>query len=158
MSDKDQMYMREAIALARQGIEAHDGGPFGAIIVMDDEIIGRGWNRVIASNDPTAHAEINAIRDASQHLGRFHLQGATLYTSCEPCPMCLSAAYWAKIEAIVYAADERDAAAIGFDDLVIRKALQQPIGARQMASRQILRDESLSLLEQWSADPRKVRY
>jgi tRNA(Arg) A34 adenosine deaminase TadA len=158
MSDKDNFYMREAIALARQGIEAHDGGPFGAVIVMDDKLVGRGWNRVVAGNDPTAHAEINAIRDACRRLGRFHLQGATLYTSCEPCPMCLSAAYWAEIETIVYGADERDAAKIGFNDLVIRKALQQPIGARRMASRQVLRGESLRVLEQWSADPRKVRY
>ena len=158
MHDRDRIYMHEAITLARRGITAHDGGPFGAIIVIGDQVVGRGWNRVVASNDPTAHAEINAIRDACHQLGQYHLHGATLYTSCEPCPMCLSAAYWAKIEIIVYGADARDVAAIGFDDLIIRKELRLEFGSGRIPAHQVLRNESLRVLDEWSVDPGKIPY
>ncbi len=123
--------MQEALKLARQGIEQRHGGPFGAVVVYAGEIVGRGWNQVVLQQDPTAHAEILAIRDACHRLGRFHLEEASLYTSCEPCPMCLSAAYWARLQTIVYAADAGDAAAIGFDDSLIKQFLQQPLAARR---------------------------
>ena len=150
--------MSEAVALARYGVERGDGGPFGAVIVKDGEIIGRGWNRVIGRNDPTAHAEVEAIRDATKHLGEFHLEGCQLYTSCEPCPMCLSAAYWAHIEKIYYAATENDAAEIGFDDRFIGEELSKPADQRAIPVEQIQRDEALQVFAQWMDSEQKRSY
>src|ERR1700741_1895821 len=109
-------FMREAIRLSRQKMRANQGGPFGAIIVRGDKIVGRGWNRVTSMNDPTAHAEVTAIRDACKRLKRFHLEGCDIYTSCEPCPMCMGAIYWARLRGVYYANSRQDAARIGFDD------------------------------------------
>ncbi|MEW8505324.1 MAG: nucleoside deaminase [Candidatus Thiodiazotropha sp.] len=155
---QDEVFMTEALKLARQGIEQGDGGPFGAVVVLDGEIIGRGWNQVIKTNDPTAHAEILAIRDACTHVKRFHLPGSVLYTTCEPCPMCLSAAYWANIGHLVYAATADDAAAIGFSDSEIKAELDKPAAARTIMSRQLLRERSLRLFRQWWESDKRIDY
>jgi tRNA(Arg) A34 adenosine deaminase TadA len=158
MGAKADYFMREALNLASAGIRQRHGGPFGAVVVIGDEIVGRGWNQVVVKNDPTAHAEMLAIRDACTRLGHFNLNEATLYTSCEPCPMCLSAAYWARIDAIVYAADANDAAAIGFDDRRIKQVLQQPLSSGDISFRQMMQGEARQLLQQWEEDPEKTRY
>ncbi|MDF1615408.1 nucleoside deaminase [Desulfurivibrio dismutans] len=146
------------IALAEETMSRREGGPFAALVVREGEIIGRGWNRVTSANDPTAHAEVEAIRDACAHLKDFSLAGCTLYVNCEPCPMCLAAAYWAGIEAIYYAADRHDAAAIGFADLHIYEELARPSAARQLPTRQLLRDQALPLFKKWQEMPDKILY
>jgi guanine deaminase len=156
MSDID--YLRAAIALSRQAVETGSGGPFGAVVVQDGVIVGRGTNRVVPSGDPTAHAEIVAIRRACARLGRFELSGATLYSSCEPCPMCLAAAYWARLEAVWYAASTADAGAVGFDDERLYRELAQSIDRRQLTMRQMLRDEAREVLAAWRARPDRVAY
>ncbi len=150
--------MREAIDLARQGVEKGDGGPFGALIVRGDEIIGRGWNQVVVGRDPTAHAEVNAIRDACCRIGEFRLLGCALYTSCQPCPMCLAASYWARLGHIWYAADGEDAAAIGFDDRHIHDQLTSAETLRDLGHGQLLRDEALAVFRQWYEQPGRVDY
>jgi len=150
--------MQEALNLARHGIEQRHGGPFGAVVVLGDEIVGRGWNQVLLNNDPTAHAEVIAIRDACSRLAQFHLQGASLYSSCEPCPMCLSAAYWAQLGEIIYAADANDVTEIGFSDRHIKDQLQQPILSGSIPARQLLREQSLEIFQQWYTDPGRIRY
>ena len=154
----DNTFMREALRLASEGIQQHHGGPFGAVVVIENAIVGRGWNQVVLRNDPTAHAEMLAIRDACQRLGRFHLLGASLFTSCEPCPMCLSAAYWAHIDNIVFAAGTADVSALGFGDQRIKDALHDPHASSAIAMRQILREESLAILQRWQADPGSMSY
>ncbi|MES9978107.1 MAG: nucleoside deaminase, partial [Candidatus Thiodiazotropha sp. 6PLUC5] len=134
------------------------GGPFGAVVVMQGEIVGRGWNQVVHLNDATAHAEMQAIRASCKHLDNFHLSGAVLYTTCEPCPMCLSAAYWAHIERLVYAANSADAAASGFDDNAIALQICKPMQDREMPSRQVLRDESRLLFEAWNVSDKRTEY
>ncbi len=151
-------FMREAIALAQWGMEHNKGGPFGAVIVKDGQVIGRGYNRVPSDKDPTAHAEINAIRDACQHIGDFSLRGCTIYTSCEPCPMCLSALYWARIDSIVYACSKADADAIGFIDQHIGEELSRPPEQRQIPMEQYLRQEAIPLFEQWQNKQDKTPY
>lgn len=141
--------MREALRLAREGMEGGDGGPFGAVIVRQGEIIGRGWNRVLSAKDPTAHAEICAIRDACARVGDYWLPGATLYTSCEPCPMCLAAAYWARIDRVVYAASREDAAAIGFADESLYQELARPWSGRNLSATQVLQAEAVGLMQGW---------
>lgn len=126
------MYLQQAIELARQGMDARKGGPFGCVIVRDGEVIGKGCNGVTSTNDPTAHAEIVAIRDACQHLGDYQLTGCTVYTSCEPCPMCLGALYWARPARIVYAATRREAADAGFDDDFIYREIGLPLEERKI--------------------------
>ena len=116
---REEKYMMEAIALSKKAIENNEGGPFGCIVVKNNEIIGRGNNKVIIENDPTAHAEVVAIRDACKNIGTFQLDGCEIYTSCEPCPMCLGAIYWARPKIVYYANTRDDAAAIGFDDSMI---------------------------------------
>ena len=153
-----KQWMREAIALAREGAARGDGGPFGAVVVRDREVVGRGWNRVLAERDPTAHAEIIAIREAARRLGAYHLRGALLYTSCEPCPMCLGAAYWARLEGICYGATADDAAAIGFDDRFIYQDLARPREGRRIPMVPALRDEVLALFGEWVGSGRKVIY
>ena len=154
----DLPFLREAIALARAGAASGVGGPFGAVIVHEGRIVGRGQNQVTSTNDPTAHAEVVAIREACAALKRFHLAGATLYTSCEPCPMCLAAAYWAHVERIVYACTRDDAAAIGFDDAFLYRELAAPFAARRIPSIPLLRDEGLAAFREWTANPRRVQY
>ncbi len=153
-----KQWMREAIALAREGSARGDGGPFGAVVVRDGEVIGRGWNRVLVDRDPTAHAEVIAIREAARALGAYHLSGAVLYTSCEPCPMCLGAAYWAHMEGICFGATAADAAAIGFDDRFIYQDLARPREARRIPMEPALREEVLALFREWRASGRGVLY
>ena len=158
MVDQDERFMREALAQARHGLELGHGGPFGAVVVKQGEILGRGWNQVVCLNDPTAHAEMQAIREACRTAGSYHLTDSVLYSTCLPCPMCLSAAYWAHIDRLVFAADAEDAAAIGFSDRRIELELKKPINQRSMATRQLLRQESLRLFEQWQASEQRTQY
>ena len=154
---EDEFFLREAIRLAGEHLEAGHG-PFGAVVVHGGEIVGLGRNSVTLSLDPTAHAEVLAIRSACQRLGRFSLAGCILYASCEPCPMCLAAAYWARLERIVYAATRGDAARSGFDDARIYDELTFPASARRLHMRQLLHAEGLEVLERWAAMPDKVPY
>lgn len=150
--------MRAAIALARTKMRANCGGPFGAVVVRQEKIIARGWNRVTSANDPTAHAEVTAIRAACRKLNTFHLEDCELYTNCEPCPMCLSAIYWARIKKVWYANTRQDAARIHFDDDWIYREVARPIDGRQVKMRQLLRDEALEVFAEWQAKPDKVAY
>lgn len=150
--------MTEALNLAQLSIKQGDGGPFGAVIVLHGQILGRGWNQVIKRNDPTAHAEILAIRDACSKAASYHLPGSVLYTTCEPCPMCLSAAYWAHIGRLVYAAKADDAAAIGFNDSYILGELCMPMDKRGIITQQLFRERSLDLFNQWQASDKRVDY
>jgi tRNA(Arg) A34 adenosine deaminase TadA len=150
--------MREAIRASMTKMRANEGGPFGAVIVRKGKIVGRGWNRVTSTNDPTAHAEIVAIRNACQRLARFELQDCELYTSCEPCPMCLAAIYWARIKRVYYANTRRDAAKIDFDDASIYREIKLPAARRAIVMKQLLRDEALAVFDAWRAKPDKVPY
>ena len=150
--------MREAIRLALDGIEAGHGGPFGAVVVRDAVVVGRGQNRVTSTNDPTAHAEVVAIRDACRQLGTFDLRGCEIYASCEPCPMCLAATYWARIDRLYFGCSARDAAEIGFDDEVIRRELVSPHDARTLPASQFLRDEALAAFDAWRNKQDKLWY
>ena len=156
MSDAE--YMRIAIQLAKDGVAEGLGGPFGAIVVKDGQIIGKGQNRVIANNDPTAHAEVSAIRDACAHLEHFQLEGCTIYTSCEPCPMCLGAIYWARPARIVYACSREDAASVGFDDEFIYKELDMPLNERKIPVSQLLKDEAFEAMKAWENKTDKTQY
>lgn len=149
MTDRDREFMRQAIRLAEQGMEAGDGGPFGAVIVRDGEVIGSGWNRVLATNDPTAHAEIVAIRDACRRTGSYWLEGSVIYVNCEPCPMCLAAIHWARIGRLSFAATRKDAAAIEFADDDIYREVCRPPAERVMPVQQMLRDEALEVMRRW---------
>ena len=155
---QDDRFLARAIELAATGSRRGDGGPFGAVIVRDGEIIAVGWNRVVASHDPTAHAEIAAIRDACQRLGQFHLPGAVLYASSEPCPMCLSAAYWARIERIVFANSRAEAAAIGFCDDRLYDELSRHFSARSMVMEHLPQPGALDPLREWAARKDKIAY
>lgn len=150
--------MREAIALSHSKMLDGAGGPFGAVIVLDGKVIGKGWNQVTSANDPTAHAEVVAIRDACQTTGNFSLAGATLYTSCEPCPMCLAATYWSRIDKIYYANTRQDAAAIGFDDEFFYQELSKPITDRSVPMEQIEREKAITVFQAWQEKTDKVRY
>jgi tRNA(Arg) A34 adenosine deaminase TadA len=156
--EQDEQFMREAITLAQEGMKRSDGGPFGCVIVKDGKIIGRGNNRVTSTNDPTAHAEIVAIREACSSIGNFQLAGCTLYTSCEPCPMCLGAIYWARPDRIVFACTREDAAHAGFDDQLIYDELPLPMDQRRIPCTGLLRDEARSVFKQWEQDPDKKLY
>lgn len=151
-------YMDEAIALSRRCLATGKGGPFGAVVVKDGEIIGRGSNSVTLLNDPTAHAEVMAIREACQHLGRFQLEGCEIYTSCEPCPMCLGAIYWARPERIYYAADKNDAAVAGFDDSFIYEELDRPAMERKIASEQHDSEPAQEVFRRWINLEQKINY
>jgi guanine deaminase len=157
-ANEDEAFMRHAIALSRRGMEGGAGGPFGAVVVQDGRVVAEGWNQVTSTNDPTAHAEVVAIRRACTALGRFDLRGATLYTSCEPCPMCLAAAYWARVDAVVYANVQADAAAIGFDDAWLYQEVAAPVAERRLPMRRLLAAEALEVFEAWTAKPDKVPY
>jgi len=150
--------MREAIRLAEEGMRAGRGGPFGCVVVRQGQIIGRGHNRVTSTNDPTAHAEIVAIRDACATLETFQLADCELYTSCEPCPMCLAAIYWARIPAVFYGNTRADAAAIGFDDDFIYQQVPLPPEQRAIKMELYLRDEAQAAFREWAAKTDKVRY
>jgi guanine deaminase len=158
MQDQHNHFMQQALALAAQGIELGHGGPFGALVVVAGRIVGQGWNQVVHRNDPTAHAEILAIRQACADLKTFHLPEATLYTTCEPCPMCLGALYWARIENLVYGATAEDAAEVGFDDHLIRQALRHPVQQQNLQVVQYNRKESRDLFIRWHASNKRVDY
>ncbi len=151
-------HLRRAIALATQNVFANRGGPFGAVIVKDGRIISEAANTVTATNDPTAHAEVNAIRAACKALNTFSLRGCILYTSCEPCPMCLSAAYWARIDAIYFGCSAADAARAGFDDAFLYDELRKPIQHRTIPATQLLLGEALATMEAWIASPAKILF
>ena len=155
---ENEKYLREAIQLSRTHMQKGAGGPFGAIIVKDGEIIGRGWNQVISTNDPTAHAEVTAIRDACKRLNNFSLAGSTIYTSCEPCPMCLASIYWARLDKVVYANTRHDAAEIQFSDELIYQEIARGINERAIPMVQMLRDEALLVFKEWEAKVDKIRY
>ena len=150
--------MREAIRLAFAGMRRGRGGPFGAVIVRRGEIIARGMNSVIGRNDPTAHAEIMAIRQACRRLGTFKLTGVELYTSCEPCPMCLAAVYWARIPRLYYANTRADAAAIGFDDALFYQEMARPLQRRKLVMKPLLRLEALAAFQEWTSRADKTPY
>lgn len=154
----DDIFLARAIELARQGSQQGDGGPFGAVIVCEGRIIGEGWNRVVSSKDPTSHAEIAAIRMACAALGHFHLSGCTLYASSEPCPMCLSAAYWARIGRIVFANSRAEAAAIGFCDDELYDELNRVAGERSIIMEHRPLPGSLEPMREWSSNPRRTPY
>ena len=151
-------FMRQAISLSRRAMRTNTGGPFGAVIIKNGEAIAFGVNRVTSTNDPTAHAEIIAIREACQTLGTFHLNGCEIYTSCEPCPMCLAAIYWARIENIYYATTRGDASCIGFDDGQLYDELAKPTSARTKAMNQLLREEALTVFHEWSSKNDRIQY
>ncbi len=156
MSDKEKFMIR-AIELSKQSVEK-GGGPFGAVIVKDGKIIAEASNSVTKDNDPTAHAEINAIRQAAKKLGSFDLSGTEIYTSCEPCPMCLGAIYWARIDKIYYANTRSDAANIGFSDEFIYEEINKPPHMRKIPTIQILRDKALEAFKMWEEKEDKIEY
>ncbi|ALO29136.1 nucleoside deaminase [Porphyromonas gingivalis] len=156
-TERDKEMMRKAIRLADESV-ANGGGPFGAVIVKDGEIIAATSNRVTLDNDPTAHAEVNCIRMACKRLGTFDLSGCTIYTSCEPCPMCLGAIYWARIDRIFYGNNRQDAADIGFDDDFIYQELARPMDNRSTPIIPILQDEALHSFRLWTEKTDKTEY
>jgi tRNA(Arg) A34 adenosine deaminase TadA len=151
-------FMRRAIALAIESVRSRGGGPFAAVVVKDGRIIAEGANRVTATNDPTAHAEIVAIREACRILRNFQLAGCDLYTTCEPCPMCLGAIYWARPARVYYAGTAADAAAAGFDDAFIYNELKCALEARRFQMTQLLREESLAAFSAWKEKADKITY
>jgi tRNA(Arg) A34 adenosine deaminase TadA len=156
MSD-EITFMRRAIELSASCANT-DEGPFGAVVVKDGRIVGEGVNQVVPSGDPTAHAEVVAIRNACRALGTHVLDGAVVYTSCEPCPMCLGAAWWARVREIVYANSREDAAAIGFDDDAIYREIASPLDKRTLPIRRLGAAEALEVFKLWHAKPNRVRY
>jgi len=151
-------FMRRAIALGLENIRTGGGGPFAALVVKDGSVVAEGANRVTTTNDPTAHAEVVAIREACRKLGDFQLSGCDLYTTCEPCPMCLGAIYWARPARVFYACLAADAAAAGFDDAFIYEELKLPLAARRIPMEQLLRGESLAIFSLWKDHERKTPY
>lgn len=151
-------FMRHAIKLSIDTMEKGLGGPFGAVVVKDCVVIAEGFNQVTSSNDPTAHAEVVAIRAACEKLGTFELSGCEIYTSCEPCPMCLSAIYWARLDGIYYGNARDDAANIGFDDEFLYQEVGLPITQRHKPTKQLLADEAIEAFRIWQVKADKVRY
>jgi tRNA(Arg) A34 adenosine deaminase TadA len=151
-------FLRRAISLATENVVTGRGGPFAAVIVQDGKIVGEGVNTVTASHDPTAHGEVNAIRAATQALGTFTLAGCELYTSCEPCPMCLAAAYWARIDSIYFGASAADAARAGFDDAFLYEEMRKKHNERTLPSTQLIGDEAWASFQAWIDSANKVKY
>lgn len=151
-------FMRQAIRLSTDGVRSNRGGPFGCVIVRNGKVVGRGNNQVTSTCDPTAHAEIVAIREACRELKTFQLADCTLYASCEPCPMCLSAIYWARIPAVFYGNTRQDAAGIGFDDDFIYAQIPLPPGERRVSMKPLLPGEARAAFLEWAAKPDKVEY
>lgn len=155
----DARLMRHAVALSFQHMEAGAGGPFGAVIAnAAGEIVAEGWNCVTSSHDPTAHAEVTAIRRACTALGRFDLRGLTLYSSCEPCPMCLAAIYWARLDRVVFANTREEAAAIGFDDAMIYAEIPKPIGERAIPTHHLPSEEAADVFSLWLEKADRIPY
>ena len=157
-ADPRLAFMRRAIELSRLKMRAGEGGPFGAVVVHDGRIVGEGWNRVLTTGDPTAHAEIVAIREACARVGSFRLDGAEIFATSEPCPMCLGAILWARIGHLYYANSRDDAAAIGFDDAAFYDEIARPPERRTLPSGRLLADEARAVFAEWDAKPNKVRY
>jgi tRNA(Arg) A34 adenosine deaminase TadA len=157
-SGVDAAFMREAVRLSRDKMDDGWGGPFGALVVRDGVVIGRGWNQVIRTCDPTAHAEMVAIRAACTTVGAFHIDGAVLYSNCEPCPMCLAAAYWAHVARVVFGCTRSDAAAIGFADEHIYEELARGTGSRRMPMTMLLREEALEAFRAWGRKQDRTPY
>ena len=151
-------FMKKAIRLSVANVVKGKGGPFGAVVVKDGKVISRGTNSVTSTNDPTAHADIVAIRKACKKLKTFQLAGCEIYTSCEPCPMCLAAIYWARPDKLYYAGNKEDAAAINFDDKLIYEEIAKPVSERKIFTQQILREEALEAFKKWSESPDKIEY
>lgn len=158
MHTEHHKFMKMAIDLSREGMQSGVGGPFGCVIVKDGQVIGKGSNAVSSSNDPTAHAEVVAIRDACKNLGYFQLDGCILYTSCEPCPMCLGAIYWARPAKVYYANTKVDAARIDFDDQFIYEELELPLEQRKIPFQQLMNDEAWEVFEEWKNKSDKTLY
>lgn len=157
-SAQDRKFLLRAVELSRERMEQGLGGPFGAVLVRDGEIIAEGWNEVTSSLDPTAHAEVTAIRRACQAVGDFALQGATLYSSCEPCPMCLAATYWARIGRLVYANTRGQAAAIGFDDEFLYGEIPKDPAERSLPTQHMPLPEAERVFDLWRDKPDKIAY
>jgi guanine deaminase len=153
----EERFMREALELALASVE-RGGGPFGAVVVLGGKVVGRGHNRVTLDNDPTAHAEVVAIRDACRNLATFRLDGCMLYVSCEPCPMCLSAAYWARLDGVYYAATREQAAEAGFDDLFIAEELRRPPGERALPLMPFFTEAGDGPFRSWRDNPARTAY
>ncbi len=153
-----QKFMARAIELSKQNVETRGGGPFGAVVVLNQKIIGEGWNKVTLINDPTAHAEVEAIREACKNLNQFELAGAEIFTSCEPCPMCLAAIYWARLSKIYFANTRKDAAKIHFDDDFLYQEIPKDIQFRKIPMVQVGHEEALQVFEIWNQKIDKVRY
>lgn len=154
----DAGFLSEAVGLARKALEDDDGGPFGAVVVKDGRVVGRGRNLVLAGCDPTAHAEVMAIRDACRHLGTHVLAGCTVYTSAEPCPMCLGALYWARVDRIVYGVDRHAAAAAGFDDAFFYEEMCRRLEDRHVAMDHVPREDARTVMEAWKKRPGRIDY
>jgi len=157
--EKDDMYfISVAVDLAREGMQNNLGGPFGAVVVKGQQIVGKGQNRVTSAHDPTAHAEVNAIRDACQNLDTFELTGCTLYTSCEPCPMCLGAIYWARIDRVVFAATRHNAAQAGFDDEWLYQEVSRTWEERKIDFQQLGEEQATQVFNEWNNKADKIPY
>jgi tRNA(Arg) A34 adenosine deaminase TadA len=154
----DNPFMSRAIQLSIENIRSGSGGPFGAVVVKGNNIVAEGTNQVTSTNDPTAHAEVLAIRGACQKLGGLDLQGCEVYTSCEPCPMCMGAIYWARVSRVYFANTAADASNIGFDDSLIYRELAQPQSQRKIPMIQMMRDEALAAFREWEDKPNKIMY
>lgn len=157
-SEQSNSYMARAIQLSLENVRSGRGGPFAALVVKDGRVVSEGTNLVTTENDPTAHAEIVAIRRACAALATFQLTGCEIYTSCEPCPMCFGAIYWARLDQLFYACQAEDAARVGFDDSLIRTELSLPRQRRRVATVQLMRNEGLAAFEAWAAKPDKIPY
>jgi len=161
MNTDDEMhlhYLREAVQLAHEHMRAGAGGPFGALVVRDGEIIGKGWNRVTSHNDPTAHAEVSAIRAACEKVGDFSLAGSVIYTSCEPCPMCLGAIWWSRIDVVYFASTRDDAARVGFDDAALYREVSLALPDRQLPLLRYALPEAEDLMNAWMQKDDKIPY
>lgn len=158
LNPDDHAHLARAVALSREHMHAGAGGPFGAVVVREGRVLAEGWNQVTSSNDPTAHAEVVAIRRACAAAGAFSLEGATLYTSCEPCPMCLASAYWARIDRIVYANTREDAAAIGFNDAFIYDEIPQDPAARSLPAVHAPTPDAAAVFAEWMSKADRIAY
>lgn len=158
MTERDEYFMKRAIQLAEEGMDSEAGGPFGAVVVKDDKIIAEGFNQVTSTNDPTAHAEVVAIRKACEKLKTFQLEDCVIYTSCEPCPMCFGAIYWARPKMVYFACDKQDAANIQFDDQFIYDELDKKIEDRDIKFARLLRKDALPVFEKWASKVNKTEY
>ena len=158
LTASDRAHLDRAVELSRAGMRAREGGPFGCVVVLDGRVVGEGWNRVTSSADPTAHAEVVAIRDACRRVGSFELPGATVFASCEPCPMCWGAIHWARCDRVVYANDAAAAAAIAFDDARLADELRRPVDQRTISTVHAPTDDARAVFDEWAADPDLVRY